>query len=77
MKMPVFKIFAYQYFFVKTVGRISSSIKVNHLISKELHHKQNGFKFIYEILVALHENGLSWRRGHFFYPYDLVLISEY
>ena len=54
--MPVFKIFAYQYFFVKTVVRISSSVKVNHLISKELHHKQNGFKFIYEILVALHEN---------------------
>ena len=46
MKMPVFKIFAYKHFFVKTVVRIASSIKVNHLISKELHQKQNGFKLI-------------------------------
>ena len=42
---PVFKIFGYKHF-VKTVIRISSSIEVNHLISKELYQKQNGFKFI-------------------------------
>ena len=45
MKMPVFKIFAYKHF-VKTVIQISSSIEVNHLISKELCQKQNGFKFM-------------------------------
>ena len=45
--MPVFKIFAYKHFFCeKTVVRIASSIKVNHLMSKELHQKQNGFKLI-------------------------------
>ena len=54
MKMSVFKIFAYEHF-VKTVIRISSSFEINHLISKELYQKQNGFKFIQEILVALHE----------------------
>ena len=54
----------------------SSSVGVNHLISKELHQKQNGFKFIYEILVALNENWLSLWIGHFFHPYDVVLISE-
>ena len=43
MKMPVFKIFVYKHFFVKTVVEISSSTKVNHLISKELYQKQNGF----------------------------------
>ena len=32
--MPVFKIFPYKYF-VKTEIQISSSIEVNHLISKE------------------------------------------
>ena len=53
MKMPVFKIFAYKHFFVKTVFKL---VGVNHLISKELYQKQNGFKFIYEILVALNEN---------------------
>ena len=46
MKMPVFKIFAYKHFFVKTLVQISTSTKVNHLISKELCQKQNGFKFI-------------------------------
>ena len=45
MKMPVFKIFAYKHF-VKTVIQISSSIEVNHLKTKELCQKQNGFKFI-------------------------------
>ena len=45
MKMSVFKIFAYEHF-VKTVIRISSSFEINHLISKELYQKQNGFKFI-------------------------------
>ena len=44
MQMSVFKIFAYNHFFVKTVVRISSSIKVNHLITKELYQKQNEFK---------------------------------
>ena len=61
---------------MKTVFWISSPVKVIHLISEELYQKQNGFKFIYEILVALHENWLSLWRGHFFHPYDLVLISE-
>ena len=46
METQVFKIFAYKHFFEKTVVRITTSIKVNHLISKELHQKQNGFKFI-------------------------------
>ena len=41
---PVFKIFGYKH--CETVIRISSSIEVNHLISKELYQKQNGFKFI-------------------------------
>ena len=45
MKMFVFKIFAYKHF-VKTVIRISSSFEINHLISKELYQKQNGFKFM-------------------------------
>ena len=71
--MPVFKIFAYKHFFVKTVFKL---VGVNHLISKELYQKQNGFKFIYEILVALNENRLSLWIGQFFRPYDLVLISE-
>ena len=53
MKMPVFKIFAYKHFFVKTLVQISTSTEVNHLISKELYQKQNGLKFIQEILVAL------------------------
>ena len=53
MKMPVFKVFAYKLFFVKTVVQISTWAKVNHLISKELHQKQSGFKFILEILVSL------------------------
>ena len=51
--MSVSKVFAYKYFFVKTLVQISTSTEVNHLISKELYHKQNGFKFIQEILVAL------------------------
>ena len=51
-----FRIFAYKHIFVKTLVRISSSIKVNHLIIKKLYQKQNGLKFILEILVALHEN---------------------
>ena len=46
MKMPVFKVFAYNHFFLKTLVQISTSAKVNHLISKELYQKQNGFKFI-------------------------------
>ena len=46
MKMSVSKVFAYKYFFVKTLVQISTSTEVNHLISKELYHKQNGFKFI-------------------------------
>ena len=46
MKMPVFKIFAYKHFFVKTLVQISTSTEVNHLISKELYQKQIGFKFI-------------------------------
>ena len=29
----------------------STSTEVNHLISKELHQKQNKFKFIYEIAL--------------------------
>ena len=32
---------------------ISTSTKTNHLISKELYQKQNGFKFMHEILVSL------------------------
>ena len=36
--------------------QISISTKVNHLISKELYLKQNGFKFIQENLFVLHEN---------------------
>ena len=43
MKMPVF---AYKHFFVKTFVQISTSTEVNHLISKKLYQKQNGFKFI-------------------------------
>ena len=45
MKMQVFKIFVHKHF-VKTVIQISSSIEINHLISKVLYQKQNGFKFI-------------------------------
>ena len=48
--MPVF---AYKHFFVKTFVQISTSTEVNHLISKKLYQKQNGFKFIQEIFVAL------------------------
>ena len=44
--MPVFKIFAYEHVFAKTVVQISASTEVNHLINKELYQKQNGFKFI-------------------------------
>ena len=39
MKMPVFKIFAYKHFFVKTLVQISTSTEVNHLISKELYNR--------------------------------------
>ena len=46
MKMPVFKVFEYKYFFVKTLVQISTSTEVNHLISKEFFQKQSGFKFI-------------------------------
>ena len=46
MKMPVFKIFAYKHFFVITLVQISTS-------TKGLYQKQNGFKFISEILVTL------------------------
>ena len=46
MKMPIFKIFTYKRFFVKTLVQISTSTKTNHLISKELYQKQNGFKFM-------------------------------
>ena len=46
MKMPVFKIFAYKYFFGETLVQISTSTEVHYLISKELYQKQNGFKFI-------------------------------
>ena len=46
MKIPVFKIFAYKHFFVKTLVQISTPTELNHLISKELYKKQNGFKFI-------------------------------
>ena len=46
MKMPVFKMFAYKRFFVKFLVQISTSTKKNHLISKELYQKQNGFKFM-------------------------------
>ena len=46
MKMPVFKIFTYKHFFVKTLVQILTPTKVNHLITKELYQKQNGFKFI-------------------------------
>ena len=53
MKMPILKIFAYKHFFVKILVQISTTSEVNHLISKELHQKQNGFKFLQEILVAL------------------------
>ena len=53
MKMPVFKVFTYKRFFVKTLVQISTSAKTNHLISKELYQKQNGFKFMHEILVSL------------------------
>ena len=53
MKMPIFKIFTYKRFFVKTLVQISTSTKTNHLISKELYQKQNGFKFMHEILVSL------------------------
>ena len=53
MKMPIFKIFTYKRFFVKTLVQISTSTKTNHLISKELYQKQNGFKFMQEILVSL------------------------
>ena len=56
MKMLVWKIFAYKHLFVRILVQISISTEVNHLISKELYQKQNGFKFIEEILVALHEN---------------------
>ena len=45
MKMPVFKIFAYKHFFVKTLVQISTSAELNHLMSKELYKKQNGVKF--------------------------------
>ena len=51
--MPILKIFAYKQFFVKTLVQISTSSEVNHLISKELHQKQNGSKFLQKILVAL------------------------
>ena len=51
MKMQVFKIFAYKHFFVKTLVQISTLTQVNHLISKELYQKQNGFKFIQVILT--------------------------
>ena len=44
--MPVFKIFAYEHVFGKTLVQISTSTEVNHLINKELYQKQNGFKFI-------------------------------
>ena len=53
MKMPIFKIFTYKRFFVKTLVQISTSTKTNHLISKELYQKQNEFKFMQEILVSL------------------------
>ena len=53
MKMPIFEILAYKHFFVKTLVQISTSTEVNHLISKELYNKQNGFRFIQELLVAL------------------------
>ena len=53
MKMPIFKVFTYKRFFVKTLVQISTSTKTNHLISKELYQKQNGFKFMHEILVSL------------------------
>ena len=45
-EMPVFKIFAYKHVFVKTLVQISTSTKVNYLISIELYQKQNGYKFI-------------------------------
>ena len=51
--MPVFKIFAYEHVFAKTLVQISTSTELNHLINKELYQKQNGFKFIWEIVVAL------------------------
>ena len=46
MKMPVFKVFAFKHFFVKTSVQISTSTEVNHLKGTKLHKKQNGFKFI-------------------------------
>ena len=49
---PVFKVFVYKHF-VKSLVQISTSTEVNHLISKELYNKQNGFKFIQQLLVAL------------------------
>ena len=53
MKMPIFEILAYKHFFVKALVQISTSTEVIHLIIKELYQKQNGFKVIWEILVAL------------------------
>ena len=53
MKMPIFEILAYKHFFVKTLVQISTSTEVIHLIIKELYQKQNGFKVVWEILVAL------------------------
>ena len=44
--MPVFKVFAYKQFFVKTSVKMSTSTEVNHLISEELYQKQNGFEFV-------------------------------
>ena len=61
MIMPVFKIFAYKYIFVKILVQISTSTKVNHSVSKELYQKQNGFKFIWEILVTLMKIDLHCR----------------
>ena len=59
--MPILKIFAYKNFFVKILVQISTTSEVNHLISKELHQKQNGFKFLQEILVALIKINLHCR----------------
>ena len=56
--------------------QISISTKVNHLISKELYQKQNGFKFIRENLFVLHENWLLFQRRHFFLSNDPLLIPQ-
>ena len=73
--MPVFKIFAYKHFFVKTLVQISTSTKVNYLISKEL-YQAKWIQVYFRNCGWISENWPSLWRCHSFFPYELVLISE-